>query len=155
MQAWAPAGNEQAGEGADDQEAGGHQEGLGEAGDGGQAVGAMWPAMKVAESWPPSAPPIVRMTVFMPLATPVWCGAHRLHDEVAERGEGEADADAEQRGGDQHVVGVVVGDGEQAEGGGGEGGAGEQRRRFEPKRPAIAAGRERRRRPSPIVDGSR
>ena len=29
-------------------------------------------AMKVAESWPPSAPPSVLITVFMPLATPVW-----------------------------------------------------------------------------------
>ena len=29
-------------------------------------------AMNVAESCPPSAPPSVRMTVFMPLATPVW-----------------------------------------------------------------------------------
>ena len=32
----------------------------------------MFSAMNVADSWPPSAPPSVRMTVFMPLATPVW-----------------------------------------------------------------------------------
>src|SRR5581483_6741432 len=30
-----------------------------------------WSARNVATSWPPSAPPTVRMTVFMPLATPV------------------------------------------------------------------------------------
>ena len=36
---------------------------------------AVLAAMKVAESWPPSAPPSVRITVFMPLATPVcWLG---------------------------------------------------------------------------------
>ena len=32
----------------------------------------MLSAMKVAAIWPPSAPPSVRITVFMPLATPVW-----------------------------------------------------------------------------------
>ena len=43
------------------------------------------------------------MTVFMPLATPVWWLETALHDEVAERGEREADTDAEQAGGDQQL----------------------------------------------------
>ena len=64
--------------------------------------------MNVAESWPPIAPPIVRMTVFMPPAAPVWSGGDRLDDQVAERGEGEPDADAEQRRAEQHVVRVGV-----------------------------------------------
>ena len=37
-------------------------------------VGSPWAtllAMKVATIWPPSAPPDVRITVFMPVATPV------------------------------------------------------------------------------------
>src|SRR5581483_3984591 len=34
-----------------------------------------WSARNVAVSWPPSAPPTVRMTVFIPLATPVWCSS--------------------------------------------------------------------------------
>ena len=28
----------------------------------------------VAATWPPTAPPIVRTTVFIPVATPVWSG---------------------------------------------------------------------------------
>ena len=32
---------------------------------------ALCAAMNVADSWPPSAPPSVRITVFMPVATPV------------------------------------------------------------------------------------
>ena len=61
--------------------------------------------MNVAESWPPSAPPIVRITVFIPPAAPVCVRRDRLHDQVPERGEREADADAEQRGADEHVDG--------------------------------------------------
>ena len=32
----------------------------------------MCPATMLAATWPPIAPPIVRMIVFMPVATPVW-----------------------------------------------------------------------------------
>ena len=52
-------------------------------------------AMTLAPIWLPTDPPRVRMTVFMPVATPVCSGRHRLDDEVGERGEGQADADAE------------------------------------------------------------
>ena len=84
--------------------------------------------MNVAVSWPPSAPPSVRMTVFMPLATPVWVGGHGLHDQVAERREREPDPDPEQRGGDQHLVRVGVRGGRVRERDGGDGGAGDERR---------------------------
>ena len=39
----------------------------------GTPAAVVWVVMKVAASWPPSAPPTVRMTVFMPPATPVSC----------------------------------------------------------------------------------
>ena len=34
---------------------------------------SMWSATIAAAIWPPKAPPTVRMIVFMPVASPVWC----------------------------------------------------------------------------------
>ena len=47
-------------------------------------------------------------------------GRHRLHDQVAERGEGQPDPDSEQRRADQHVVGMGVRDGQPGERQGGD-----------------------------------
>ena len=46
----------------------------------------------------PSAPPTVRAIVFMPVAMPVCVRRDGLDDQVGHRGEGEADADAEDGG---------------------------------------------------------
>ena len=54
-------------------------------------------AMTEATIWLPIAPPIVRTLAFMPVATPVWLGGHRLDDEVRHRREREADAEPDER----------------------------------------------------------
>ena len=40
----------------------------------GTPLARMLAAMMLAAIWLPTAPPIVRMTAFMPVATPVWSG---------------------------------------------------------------------------------
>ena len=70
----------------------------------------------LAATWPPTAPPIVRMTAFMPVATPGLIGADGLDDEVRHGGEREADAGAEHERREVDLPVRRVGQGELEEG---------------------------------------
>ena len=60
----------------DERGAGQHPEGVGEAGLGGQAVGAGGGGDDALTTAVPMEPPMVRMLAFMPLAAPVCDGRH-------------------------------------------------------------------------------
>ena len=86
------------------------------------------PARSEAVAAPPKPPPTVRVTVFMPVATPVCSGADVLDDQVGHRREREADPAAEERGGDVDLPPLAAGEGERRERREGEAGADEQQR---------------------------
>ena len=59
--------------------------------------------MTLTTTWLPIAPPTVRMFAFMPVATPVCGGRHRLDDQVRHRREGEPHAEARHAERDVHL----------------------------------------------------
>ena len=69
----------------------------------------------LAATWPPIAPPIVRMTAFIPVATPVWSGRTASTIRLAIEANGEPDADAEQQRGEVDLPVLRVGEREEDE----------------------------------------
>ena len=69
-----------------------------------------------APTWPPTTPPMARTTVFMPAATPISRGSTLSAISAGHRGEGGADAEPEQRAGEQDRAGLGVHEREQERG---------------------------------------